>query len=620
MVLWDAALGHLNSGNHSSALPYLHNLVELDPTNGDLLFNYGACLYEMQDFTAASAQLKKAAEAGLKNPQLLPLLGGSFNNAGMYDEAISTYKTAILAAPQETVLIERAWSIFERLQRLEDAIEYFSHLVKELGRTPLLVFTLGQAYLAAEQFENAELMFSERINADSDDAVALKFLAATKSMTGEVYQAIDLYRRASELAKISDVIQNDHLMSLNYSEHISQQELIEAHNSWGNEFADELSSIFDKNHDFNPGRPIRLGYVSSDFGYHAVGNFIRPVLEAHDRQRFELIGYSNFWSPDPMTEIIKNLFDEWRNIWQMDGGDVGRQIVADKIDILIDLNGHTAGSSLDVFKKKPAPLQVSWLGYPNATGLAQIDFMIGDEIVAPPELDGKNNERSAPLRLAGGYHCYNQWFESQVADPPAEENGFITFASFNTLAKLTDKTIKLWSSALNAIPGSRLLLKRSPLKSKFVRDNLLKRFQGAGIGGERIQFEWEIISTANHLKSYEKVDIALDSFPYGGTTTTCDALWMGVPVVTLRGEQRSSRVSASILHQIGKSEWVADTEQSFVRIVKDLSEDIGLLKNIRKNLRDQFMKSSLYQNDIVTKKLETVLQTEWHRLCGRIDR
>jgi len=317
----------------------------------------------------------------------------------------------------------------------------------------------------------------------------------------------------------------------------------------------------------------------------------------------------------PRQKKIKSLFDEWRDIHQLNSEEVCNLIVRDKIDILIDLNGHTALNSLEIFSMKPAPLQVSWLGYPNTTGLKQIDFIVGDEIVDPSELGTNYIGRSKPLRLTHGYHCYHQDAEIEVADLPAEKNGFITFGSFNALTKLSNKTIELWSSVLNAVPHSKLLLKRSPLNEEPVRRKLLSRFQDAGVEVDRIALEWEMNSTADHLAKYKNVDIALDSYPYSGTTTTCDALWMGVPVVSLCGENRSSRVSASILYQIGKSEWVADSEASFVRISKDICKSIEGLKDARRSLRNKIIKSSLYQENIVSKNLEEVLQSEWQRLC-----
>jgi predicted O-linked N-acetylglucosamine transferase (SPINDLY family) len=616
-VLWNNAQKELAAGFPSKALPFLQKIVSFDPNNNDFLFNYGACLFETGDYFAASVQFKKALETGLKNEQLIPLLGSAYNKAGLYEDAITTYKNAIEISNRDIVSIDTLWSIFYKLKRYEEATSFFSYIIKKHGSLPSLVLVLGQAYFNLEKYIDADLMFSELLSADKQNQQALQYLAAIKLLTGEVYQAIDLYRKAAELSGCLDVCQSDYLMSLNYSDQISQTELIKYHNSWADKLTAEISPVYNKKHNFKSERPLRLGYVSSDFRYHAVANFVTPILEAHDRQKFILIGYYNEWFPDPQTAIIKNLFNEWRNIKNLSAKEVCDQIVEDKIDILIDLNGHTAGNTLAVFRKKPAPLQISWLGYPNATGLEQIDFIVADKIVAPPKFDECYPLRSSPLRLDDGYHCYHQMFESKVTELPAITKGYITFGSFNALAKLTTKTINLWSSVLKAVPETRLLIKRSPLKIKSVRSNLLKRFQHAGVDISRILISWDIESTAEHLEEYSKVDIALDTFPYNGATTTCDALWMGVPVVTLCGKVRSSRVSASILSQIRRSEWIASSTDEYVEISLNLASSLSLLREIRRDLRHKIINSSLYKNELVTNQFESALRKEWKQLCKK---
>ena len=615
--LWSSAERYLSLGSPFEALPFLQELVSIEPNNGDFLFNYGACLFETGDFFAASVQLQKALETGLKNHQLLPLLGNSYNKAGLHEDAISTYKYAIETSSGDKDFIDQLWSVIDQLGRYDEAVNYFSYLVEKRGNTSSLDLILGQAFLNLERYEAAELKFSEIISIDKNNKPALQFLATTKLLTGQVNNAIDLYRRASKLADGLDPCQNDYLMSLNYSDRISEEELTKWHNLWADNIINEITPTYNKKHDFSSERKLKLGYISSDFRYHAVANFIKPILEAHNRKNFALVGYYNNWIPDPQTVLFKDLFDQWREIKHLTVAEVCIQIADDNIDVLIDLNGHTTGNSLAVFKKKPAPLQISWLGYPNATGLKEIDFIVGDNIVAPLNLDQKFDERSAPLRLKDGHHCYHQLFESQPTDLPANKNGFVTFGSFNTLAKLSTKTIKLWASVLKSIPDARLIIKRSPLKIEAARNRILNQFKTEGVPNKRILFSWDIKSTADHLKEYSNIDIALDTFPYNGTTTTCDALWMGVPVVTLCGMPRSSRISSSILNQIGLSELIANSSREYIKISVTLANSVGQLREMREQLRSKIINSSLYDNKIVTKQFENAIRHEWKRICER---
>ena len=274
-----------------------------------------------------------------------------------------------------------------------------------------------------------------------------------------------------------------------------------------------------------------------------------PLFEAHDRDQIEIYCYSSGSRTDRIADRFRALADRWVSIVGVTDDISARRIKADGIDILIDLAGHTNNNRLRLFARKPAPVQVSWLGYPNTTGLPQIDYRITDAI-ADPYGDADELHTEKLVRLEGGFLCYrNDEYSSPVETSPQPQRR-VTLGSFNTLAKVTAQVLDTWTEILNVVPDSRLVLKARSLGNEEARTACLEQFVDRGVAPERIELFGPLPDAADHLRLYTSLDIALDPFPYNGTTTTCEALWMGVPVITLRGKRHAGRVSASILHHI----------------------------------------------------------------------
>ncbi|MCG6870985.1 MAG: tetratricopeptide repeat protein [Gammaproteobacteria bacterium] len=352
---------------------------------------------------------------------------------------------------------------------------------------------------------------------------------------------------------------------------------------------------------------VRIGYVSGDFRTHSVSYFIEPVLRHHDRERVEVFCYSCSPTGDARTQVLRDLSDHWREAAVLSDSELEKQIREDEIDILVDLAGHTARNRAEVFARAPAPLQASWLGYPASSCLPEMDIYIADQRSCPADADGVFSE--ALVRLPRTFLCYaGPSVEVPVhAVPARERNGFTTYGCFNSLSKISDPVLDAWSTLLQADAGAILYLKNRPLKDPGVRALVEQRFASRGIGAQRLRLEgWQADATA-HLACYDEVDVALDPFPYNGTTTTLEALWQGVPVVALSGDSHAGRVGLSVLTGLGRGEWAAKDIDGYVQRARALAADLHTLRDLRGSLRAQLAASELMDGVQFSRCLEDAL-------------
>jgi predicted O-linked N-acetylglucosamine transferase (SPINDLY family) len=358
-------------------------------------------------------------------------------------------------------------------------------------------------------------------------------------------------------------------------------------------------------------RPLRIGYVSPDFKQHSVAHFIEPVLAAHDKSKFEVFCYSNNLMTDEVTQRIQSACAHWRVIADQSDEVVAKQIRDDGIDILVDLAGHTPQNRLLVFARKPAPVQATWIGYPNTTGLTTMDYRITDAF-ADPVGDSDRFHTEKLIRLPECFSCFEAPRESpQVCALPALATGHITFGSFNNPLKFTPAVIEQWLHILKRVPNSRLVLKYQGLDSAFMSALLRAQFGAHGIAPQRLDILGKDVSQFDHMNRYNQIDIGLDPFPYNGTTTTCDALWMGVPVITLAGRSHVGRVGVSQLTNIGLPELIGHNEDDYVDIAVALANDLPRLAALRSGLRERLKASPLMDAPRLTRNLEAVYREMW---------
>jgi predicted O-linked N-acetylglucosamine transferase (SPINDLY family) len=329
----------------------------------------------------------------------------------------------------------------------------------------------------------------------------------------------------------------------------------------------------------------------------------------------ELFCYAETKQPDFITNRIRELSDHWRPTVGLTDTAVAEQVRADGIDILVDLAGHTCDNRLLVFAHKPAPIQITWLGYPNTTGMPVMDYRFTDEIADPPgPADHYHSERL--IRLPRGFLCYGPPDNAPgVSDLPVRQTNRLTFGSFNNLPKLNAEVIGLWSQILQGVPNACLLLKSKQFADEQTRQRFVDLFSVQGIAAERVILLPRVSSTGGHLAVYQQVDIGLDPFPYNGTTTTCEALWMGVPVITLRGSRHSGRVGASILTRVGLSDLITDSPEQYVRLAMELAQDTDGLERLRATLRARMQASPLCNGRMFARSMENTFKILWKNWC-----
>lgn len=401
------------------------------------------------------------------------------------------------------------------------------------------------------------------------------------------------------------------LFALNYRDDLAPAAVAAAHREWGRgtaEAAPARPAVADR----DPGRRLRVGYVSADFHTHSVAYFALPLLASHDRGAVEVVGYADVAAGDAMTDRLRAACDHWRPIHGMDDEAVAAMVRDDGIDVLVDLGGHTAHNRLGMFARRPAPLQGTWLGYPNSTGLAAIDFRITDAIADPPgEADLHHVERL--VRLPRPFLCYAP---SEGAGAIAAAGGGrpVTFGSFNALAKMSPATVAAWARLVTAVPDARLLLKARGLDDGETATLWRDRFAAAGLDPARLVLLGRVASTAGHLAAYGEVDVALDPFPYNGTTTTMEALSTGVPVVTLEGDRHAGRVGAAILRPLGLDRLVAGDVGAYVDAAVQLARDEDGRRRLAGTLPDLLADSPLCDAAAFANAMEAAYRAEWRRL------
>ncbi|MBY0431662.1 MAG: hypothetical protein K2Q10_10725, partial [Rhodospirillales bacterium] len=453
--------------------------------------------------------------------------------------------------------------------------------------------------------------------AEEDTAVSMD-LGAVLAYQGRADEAVACFRRVLAFDPGNALAHANLLMCLNYLPGLSGRAVREAHEDWARGQAEPLRAGWQPHgNNRDPGRRLRLGYVSADFGRHPVGFFLARVLPAHDREAVEVFCYScrAAEEEDDLSRRLAGDAGHWRRVGDLDDDALAERVREDGIDILVDLAGHSAGHRLGLFARKPAPVQVSWLGYFATTGMSAFDATIMDADTVPP---GAEAEFVEPVvRLPRLRFCYDPPEPAPaVAPPPCLERGHITFGSFNNLAKLSPAVIALWARVLHAVPASRLVLKWMSLADPLLCRILVESFSVHGIAPERIEPRGPS-PHARMLAEYGDVDIALDPFPFGGGLTSCEALWMGVPVVTLPGERPASRQTLGFLRCLGLGELAADSAGDYVVKAAALAADPARLAVLRQDLRGRMAASSLCDGPGFARDLEAALRGLWTEWCAR---
>lgn len=563
-------------------------------------------------------QKGRLAEAGRLYRQILKadpayadaayFLGTIADGEGRGDEAVSLFLDAVKAKPGEPTFLFALGDQYRRARRFEDAVQTLRRGLALRADEVDARYQCGISLMELGRWEEALAELEPLAAAHPDNFSACANLASLYRQLGRVQDSIALYRKAIALDPEHLGAQNSLLFTLNYSDRHDAVAIADEHRAFGLRHARPAPL---PPPDARWPRRLRVGYLSPDFRRHVVMTFIGPVLERHDREKFEVFCFHTHRDKDEVTDRLRSQVEHWSDCGDLSDGAIADRIRAHRIDILVDLAGHTSGHRIGVLAVKPAPIQFTYLGYPNTTGLPTVDFRVTDALADPPgRADELNVERL--LRLPRPFLCYRP--DPKAPDPgppPVLRKGTVTFGSFNNTLKLSDRFLDLAASVLKAVPGSRLVLKGGALELQPVAGRVRQRFAAAGVAPERVDLRGWTAAVEDHLGAYREIDVALDSFPYNGTTTTCEALWMGVPVVTLRGDRHAARVGASLLGWLGLADLVAGDAEQFVRICVRLAGDVEGAAAFRAGLRERMRASLLVDEAGLTRELERSYQAVW---------
>lgn len=606
---------HLQLGRIVPAEQGCHDVLVMDPGCAQAWFTLGRISEHNGKLAEATECYEKAV---LNDSNLVPAyfaLGNILWVRGKAAEALSAFETALALQPRQPEIEFRLAIVLNGMRRHEDALAIYRSIEARVPDFPSLHNNIGIALMKMGRCDEAIASYERALKAAPNDYMALNNLGNALRVQQRFEESIECFRR---LLKIHPLHSNAHanlLLTMNYTEMPQAEIFAESLRFGERQCGASVPGAADFENPAEPSRRLKIAYVSPDFRSHSVTSFLIPVLQSHDRAQFEVFCYSNCAQTDATTDYIEGLSDHWCSIVGWTDDDVAKRIRDDCIDILVDLAGHTGLGSLTVFARKPAPLQVSWLGYPNTTGLPTIDYRLTDAVADPiGPADDLHSEKL--VRLEHGFLCYRaDASTSNVAPAPVAKRGYVTFGSFNALAKIRPPVVRAWSEIMQAVPHSRLVLKANTLSDPVTRNRFIDMFAAHGIEADRLELLGWMKSRAEHMATYAKIDVGLDTFPYNGTTTTCEALWMGVPVVTLSGDRHASRVGASIMERIGLGELVAESEQKFIALATELGSDPERLVSLRSGLRDRMSGSTLTDAALITAGIESAFREMWRRWC-----
>jgi protein O-GlcNAc transferase len=565
-------------GRLEEAISWLRKSVAVEPEYRDGCKNLAFFLRERGQWTEAVAMYRRALYLHNGDTELEALLADSLRGAGELDEAIATYQRNLARRPGTAQVYRSLGKAYEERGDLKEAGEYYKRASKIQRDFVEVLCDLGDIKLTLGQVEEALDCFGQAINARPTDAMPYSY----------------------------------RLNALHYLPHFDPALIFHEHADWNQKHSQPLNyEVRPHDVDRNPKRRLRIGFVSAEFREHPIGIFMEGLLPGFDPGLVELVAYADLFKTDATTARIQKLFHRWRNTTGMSDSSLAEMIRNDKVDVLVDLAGHTPGNRLMVFARKPAPIQITYLGYPDTTGISAMDYRLTDIHTDPLGMTEQYYSEKL-LRLPRSFICYRAPTDAPPVSPlPAAKNGYVTYGSLNGMAKINHQVTDLWVRILEGDPATRLLIINRGLSDEQTRNEFLQRFTTTGIDVARIDLRGGPRHVVDRLKAYADVDIALDTFPFNGMLSSCEALWMGVPLVTLAGATHASRIGFSILTNIKLPELIADSEEKYVQLALELAEDLESLAEIRESTREWLEKSPVMDGRRWAWNVESQIRKAW---------
>jgi protein O-GlcNAc transferase len=601
---YDLANDLLLKGQLDAAIVEYRKALAAEPLLAEALQNLGAALNAKGDFEQAEAVLRQAIAI---RPDLVLAygnLGAALSAQKQLVEAVEMFRQALSLSPNLLPAMCNLGEALHLLGQLTPAIEILTQAFQLAPDVPEVLNNLGRSLKDAGQLDDALAILERCVELRPDMAPALGNLGNAYRDAGDISSAIGCYTRAMEVSPHDASMHSNLIYALQYDPQHDEQSLLYEQRRWNDLHAAPFRSSVKPHHNARSAdRKLRIGYVSPYFYFQAESFFIVPLLENHDHGHFEIHCYSDVIAPDETTRRLKASADVWHDVKSLNAVALAEQIRGDEIDILIDLTMHMGGNRLSTFAQKPAPVQITWLAYPGGTGLDAMDYRFTDAYIDPRNAAKYYCERS--IALPDCWCCYDALRETPPVSTRAA--GPIRFGSINNPCKHNEPTLIRWAKTMRKVVGSRLLIQSL---CEMDRARIRAVFSQNEIAPDRIEFTGRK-PRDEYLRLYESIDIGLDPLPYNGITTTCDALWMGVPVVTLRGNTAAGRAGASILSTVGLPELIAENDEQFVQIAGALADDKTRLAELRSTMRSRMRHSPLTDGQRFARGLESAYRGAW---------
>ena len=601
------------SGRMPEALATFRQVLELQPEYSTAHHNLGVTLTELGQLADAIVAYRTALRLNPNYTQAYLNLGNALIDQGAVEAAIEAYHQALALQPDSADAYNNLGIAQHLHGNHRQAIDYYQRAIALDPNLSNAYTNLGNVLIDCDENDAASAAYRQALALNPGNALAYNNLGNALKHQGMLDEALDSYRRATELKPDYQAAQSALLFTSYYHPAYDARQIAAALSAWNQRVAEPLGrGVPPHANPREPERRLRVGYVSPDFRDHAIGWFLLPLLEQHDPAAVEVYAYAQVSRPDFFTDILRSHVPHWRNTIGLADEHVAELIRADQIDILVDLTMHTADNRVLVMARKPAPVQVNYLAYVGSSGMSAMDYRLSDRYLDPPGSD-ESIYAEQTLRLDGTYWCYRPSVTVELRPRPTPHHAPLTFGCLNNFCKVNPPLLAVWAKILAAVPEARLLL--HAYKGSH-RERTLSTLQTVGVRAERVSFVSKL-PIDDYFELYQTLDIALDTTPYGGGTTTCDALWMSVPVVTLAGERAVGRGGASILQNVGLPELIAATPEEYIAIAVGLAQDPARRQELRSTLRGRMQASPLMDDRGYARSIEAAYRQMWRAWCAR---